>query len=142
MTAVDTPFYLFFGIMGLVAGGLIVWFLMIEHPFENAEIRGGPVDQVEVPLLVKSMADDGVIVDEAIVARVIELHEAYFDGRIYDSLVAAENARIEAERARLIAAEYARREAARLAAEAATAAAAAPAPRPARRRRAGTDRQS
>jgi hypothetical protein len=124
MSSVDTPFFLFFGIMGLVAGGLIVWFLMVEHPFETAEVRGGPVDAVEASLLVKALAADGVTVDEETVVKLLELHTAYFDGRIYDSLAAAENARIAAERARLIAAEHARREAARIAAEAA----AAPAP--------------
>jgi hypothetical protein len=134
MTAVDTPFYLFFGVLGLVAGGLIVWFLMIDHPFENAEVRGGPIDSVEVPLLVDTLARDGIRVDEATVGKLLQLHQAYFDGRIYDSLTAAENARTAAERARLAAAELARREAAareatRLAAEAARAA------RPRRRRK-------
>ena len=129
MSSVDTPFFLFFGIMGLVAGGLIVWFLMVEHPFESAELRGGPVDAVEASLLVKALADDGLTVDEDTVVKLLELHTAYFDGRIYDSLAAAENARIAAERARLVSAEHARRESARLAAEAAAA------PKPAARRR-------
>jgi hypothetical protein len=121
MTSVDFPFYLFFGIMGLVAGGLIVWLLMAERAFEAGEVRGGPVDEAEAPLLVRALAEDGHTVDEAAVQRLLELHDAYFDGRIHDSLAAAESARIQAERLRLAAAEAERRQAqARDAAAAAT----------------------
>ncbi len=126
MTAVDTPFYAFFGIMGLVAGGLIVWLMMVERPFENPAVRGGPVDAVEIPLLVRTLAEDGRTVDEETVLKLLELHAAYFDGRIRDTLAAAEDARLEAERARLAAAQAARRDAARWAAEAAEAAKASP----------------
>ena len=58
--SLDMPFYFFFGILGLVAGGLIVWFLMADHPFESLETPGGPVDEAEVSLLAKEMADDGL----------------------------------------------------------------------------------
>jgi hypothetical protein len=142
MTAVDFPFYLFFGIMGLVAGGLIVWLLMAERAFEIGEVRGGPVDEAEAPLLVCALAEDGHTVDEATVQKLLELHDAYFDGRIRDSLAAAENARLEAERVRLAADRVARREAqaaqAAQAAAAAASGAAVPA-RPPRRRRTRQD---
>jgi hypothetical protein len=131
MTAVDFPFYLFFGIMGLVTGGLIVWLLMAERAFEIGEVRGGPVDEAEAPLLARALAEDGHTVDEATVQKLLELHDAYFDGRIHDSLAAAESARLEAERARLAAAEADRRQA-----QARAAAAAVPAPSR-RRTRAG-----
>ncbi len=113
MTAVETPFYFFFGLLGLVAGALIVWFLMAERPFERPEVEGGPVDSLEAPLIVAAMKDDGIEVSEATVAQIVAFHQAYFQGRIYDSLAAAEEARISAERARLAAEEEARREAAR-----------------------------
>jgi hypothetical protein len=131
MTAVDFPFYLFFGIMGLVTGGLIVWLLMAERAFEIGEVRGGPVDEVEAPLLARALAEDGHTVDEATVQKLLELHDAYFDGRIHDSLAAAESARLEAERVRLAAAEADRRQT-----QARAAAAAVPAPSR-RRTRAG-----
>jgi hypothetical protein len=131
MTAVDFPFYLFFGIMGLVTGGLIVWLLMAERAFEIGEVRGGPVDEAEAPLLARALAEDGHTVDEATVQKLLELHDAYFDGRIHDSLAAAESARLEAERVRLAAAEADRRQA-----QARAAAAAVPAPSR-RRTRAG-----
>jgi hypothetical protein len=131
MTAVDFPFYLFFGIMGLVTGGLIVWLLMAERAFEIGEVRGGPVDEAEAPLLARALAEDGHTVDEATVQKLLELHDAYFEGRIHDSLAAAESARLEAERARLAAAEADRRQA-----QARAAAAAVPAPSR-RRTRAG-----
>jgi hypothetical protein len=135
MSAVDTPFYLFFLIMGLVAGGLVVWLLMAEGSFEIGEVRGGPVDEVEAPLLVRTLAEYGVTVDEATVAQVLTLHAAYFDGRIYDSLAAAERARIAAERAR-IAAERVVQAAGPVAPTEAGAAATEGTAAPARRRRA------
>jgi hypothetical protein len=128
MTAVDSPFYVFFGIMGLVAGGFIVWLLQAERVFEIGEVRGGPLDEAEAPLLVRALAEDGHTVDEATVQKLLELHDAYFDGRIHDSLADAESARVEAERVRLAAAEAERRQAE------ARAAAAVPARAPARRR--------
>jgi hypothetical protein len=133
MTAVDTPFYVFFGIMGLVGGGLIVWLMMVERPFETLAVRGGPVDSVEAPLLVKALAEDGKAVDEETVLKLLDLHAAYFDGRIHDSLAAAEDARLEAERARLAAAQEARREAERREAEAAAGAETTRRARPKRR---------
>jgi hypothetical protein len=98
----NDPFYLFFGIFGLVIGASIVWFLLAEHPFETSEVRGGPVDDLEIPLLVKLMADEGRPVDEETVARLLEFHDSYFDGKIQDSVAAAEWARAQAERERLI----------------------------------------
>ncbi len=107
------PFYFFFGILGLVAGALIVWFLMSERLLQAPEVEGGPVDDLEAPLIVASLKDDGIETDEATVARIVSLHQAYFRGQINDSLAAAEEARISAERARLAAEEDARREASR-----------------------------
>ena len=96
----DMPFYFFFGIVGLVAGGLIVWFLLAEHPFESLETPGGPVDSAEASLLAKEMADDGRPINEDTITRLLQLHGAYVDGKINDSLAAAEAARLEAEPAR------------------------------------------
>jgi len=96
------PFYFFFGILGLVAGGLIVWFLMAEHPFESLETPGGPVDEAEVSLLAKEMAEDGRSIDEDTIAKLLGLHGDYVDGKIRDAQAAAEAARIEAERTRLM----------------------------------------
>jgi hypothetical protein len=96
----DMPYYFFFAILGLVGGGLIVWFLMAEHPFEPLETPGGPVDAAEVSLLAQEMADDGRAIDEDTIERLLELHGAYVDGRISEARAAAEAARLEAERAR------------------------------------------
>jgi hypothetical protein len=94
----DMPFYLFFGIVGLVVGGLVVWFLLSEHPFESMETPGGPVDAVEASLLAKQMADDGRSIDEETIAKLLELHGAYVDGVIRETQAAAEAARLESER--------------------------------------------
>jgi hypothetical protein len=103
------PFYLMFGLVGLLLGGLGMWFILADHPFESPEIRGGPVDETEVPLLAQTLADEGKEVDEDAISRILELHSAYFDGRIHDSLAAAEAARLEADRTRDIQ-ELARRD--------------------------------
>ena len=97
MTPNTTPFYVFFGILGLVAGAAVVWFVLAAHPFEH-EVRGGPVDDLEAGLIAKMLADEGRTVDEVTVSRIIALHDAYFDGVINDSVAAAEAARLEAER--------------------------------------------
>ena len=78
----DMPYYFFFAILGLVGGGLIVWFLMAEHPFEPLETPGGPVDAAEVSLLAQEMADDGRAIDEDTIERLLELHGAYVEGKI------------------------------------------------------------
>jgi hypothetical protein len=103
------PFYIFFGIFGAVIGAAVVWFLLAEHPFETGEVKGGPIDELEVPLLVKLLADDGKPVDEATVTRLLEFHSSYFDGKIRDSVAEAERARGEEERTRAIQ-ELARRD--------------------------------
>ncbi|MGD0019482.1 MAG: hypothetical protein ABSD62_09545 [Candidatus Limnocylindrales bacterium] len=95
---IDMPFYFFFGILGLVVGGLIVWFLMAEHPFESLETPGGPVDAAEVSLLAKEMADDDRSIDEDTITKLLVLHGAYVDGKIREAQAAAEAARLEAER--------------------------------------------
>jgi hypothetical protein len=97
------PYYFFFGILGLVAGGLIVWFLVAEHPFESLETPGGPVDAAEVSLLAKEMADDGRQLDEATITKLLELHGAYVDGKIREAQAASDAARMEAERLELVA---------------------------------------
>jgi hypothetical protein len=94
------PFYVFFGIFGLMVGALVVWFVMSEHPFESAEVPGGPVDDAEAALLVKMLADEGQQVDENAVARLLQLHGQYVDGRIREALEAQERAKLEAERGR------------------------------------------
>jgi hypothetical protein len=100
--SLDMPFYFFFGILGLIAGGLIVWFLMAEHPFEPLETPGGPVDEAEVSLLAKEMADDGRPIDEDTITKLLGLHGAYVDGMIREAQAAADAARLEAERTRLM----------------------------------------
>jgi hypothetical protein len=74
------PFYFFFGLLGLAIGALGAWFLLSNHPFESLETPGGPVDAAETPYLVERMAAEGMPVDEAAVARLLELHGAYVDG--------------------------------------------------------------
>jgi len=98
----DMPFYLFFGIVGLVIGGLVVWFLLAEHPFESMETPGGPVDAVEASFLAKEMADDGQPIDEETITKLLELHGAYVDGVFRETQDAAEAARLESERTRRI----------------------------------------
>ena len=34
------PFYFFFGLLGLVIGGLLTWFFLADHPFESLETPG------------------------------------------------------------------------------------------------------
>jgi hypothetical protein len=92
------PFYFFFGLLGLVIGGLLTWFFLADHPFESLETPGGPVDELEAGLLAKEMAADGVEIDEATIVRLLNLHGAYVDGQIRDAQAAAEAERIEAER--------------------------------------------
>jgi hypothetical protein len=84
------PFYFFFGLLGLVAGGLITWFFVAEHPFESLETPGGPVDSVEASLLAEEMEADGLPMDEATVVKLLELHGAYVEGRNRAAQEAAE----------------------------------------------------
>jgi hypothetical protein len=97
----EMPFYFFFGLLGLVIGGLLTWFFLADHPFESIETPGGPVDSVEASLLAHEMEADGVAIDEATVVKLLNLHGAYVDGRIREAQAAAETARLEAERAQL-----------------------------------------
>jgi hypothetical protein len=92
------PFYFFFGLLGLVIGGLIAWFFLADHPFESLETPGGPVDLLEAGLLAREMAADGIEIDEATITRLLNLHGAYVDGQIREAQAAAEAERIEAER--------------------------------------------
>ena len=94
----EMPFYFFFGLLGLVIGGLLVWFFLADHPFESFETPGGPVDTVEAPLLAKELKADGVSIDEATIIRLLNLHGAYVDGKIREAQAAAEAARLEAAR--------------------------------------------
>jgi hypothetical protein len=75
------PFYFFFGLLGLVVGGLVTWFVLANHPFESLETPAGPVDEVEASYLAAKMAGEGMPVEEAAVVRLLELHGAYVDGR-------------------------------------------------------------
>ena len=93
------PFYFFFSILGLLIGAILTWFLLADHPFESIETPGGPVDVAEAALLAKEMAADGVDLDEATIARVLNLHGAYVDGKIREAQAAGEAHRLEIERA-------------------------------------------
>jgi hypothetical protein len=92
------PFYFFFGILGLVVGGLLTWFFLADHPFDSLEAPGGPVDAVEASLLVKELAADGITVDEPTVIRVLNMHGSYVDGKIREDQAAAVAKRAEALR--------------------------------------------
>jgi len=91
------PFYFFFGLLGLVIGGLLTWFFLADHPFESLETPGGPVDLLEAGLLAKELAADGIEIDETTIVRLLNLHGAYVDGRIREAQVAAEAERIDAD---------------------------------------------
>jgi hypothetical protein len=49
------------------------------------------------------MTADGQPIDEVTVTKLLRLHGAYVDGRIRESLAAAEAARLEAERTQPVA---------------------------------------
>ena len=97
----DLPFYFFFGILGLVIGGLVVWFLLAEHPFEVPEELGGPVDSVETALIAREMASRGRPIDDETVNEVLEIHAAYLEGHFDSDHQRAERERLRAERAAL-----------------------------------------
>ncbi len=92
------PFYVFFGILGLMIGALVVWFVLAEHPFESAEVPGGPVDDAESALLARMMADEGSPMDERTVERLLHLHGEYVEGRIRQVMEEQDAARLEAEK--------------------------------------------
>jgi hypothetical protein len=96
------PYYFFFGLLGLVIGGLLTWFFLADHPFESIETPGGPVDSVEASLLVHEMEADGVAIDEGTVVKLLNLHGAYVDGKIREAQAASQAARLEAERAEAV----------------------------------------
>ena len=87
------PFYFFFGLLGMVIGGVLTWFLVVEHPFENLETPGGPVDPVEADLLAKQMTEAGIAMDEQTVTRVLEFHGAYVVGKFREEQAKAEEAK-------------------------------------------------
>ena len=95
------PFYFFFGLLGLVIGGLLVWFFLADHPFESFETPGGPVDTVEASLLAKELKADGVSIDEATIIRLLNLHGAYVDGKIREAQATAQDRRDEVEQSRV-----------------------------------------
>jgi hypothetical protein len=104
------PFYFFFGLLGLVIGGLLAWFFLADHPFESIETPGGPVDDVEASLLARQMEADGITIDEATIVKLLNMHGVYVDGRVREARAAAEKARREARARARAAAEKARRE--------------------------------
>ncbi len=83
------PFYFFFGVLGLVIGGLVSWFFMADHPFETPETPGGPVDALEAAFLSGQLEAEGTPVDEETITRLLELHGAYVTGYTRDQEVAA-----------------------------------------------------
>lgn len=92
------PFYFFFGILGLVVGGLITWFFVADHPFESRETPGGPVDALEASFLAGQMEAAGSPIDEATVTRLLELHGTYVDGWMRDHAEAETEAEAEPSR--------------------------------------------
>ena len=92
----EQPFYLFFGLIGLVLGGVLVWFLMADHPFENRGSPPGPVDDLEAGLLAGEMTRRGQPIDEETVAQVLALHSAYLEGRYADELERTRETRLDA----------------------------------------------
>ena len=95
------PFYFFFGLLGLVIGGLLTWFFLADHPFESLETPGGPVDLLEAGLLAQELGAYGIELDEATIVRLLNLHGAYVDGKIREAQATAQERRDEAERAKL-----------------------------------------
>ena len=95
------PFYFFFGLLGLVIGGLLTWFFLADHPFESLETPGGPVDLLEAGLLATELAADGIEMDEATIVRLLNLHGAYVDGKIREAQAAAQERRDEVEQSRV-----------------------------------------
>jgi hypothetical protein len=95
----DMPFYFFFGLLGLAAGALVVWLLLADHPFEASEPPIGPVDEVEATMLAAAMAERGRSVDEETVVALIELHNAYVEGRIREELARAAASELAASEA-------------------------------------------
>jgi hypothetical protein len=74
------PFYFWTVILGMVVGASLTWFLVADHPFESREAPGGPVDDLEAETLAAQLHDEGTEMDEATVARVLELHGSYVVG--------------------------------------------------------------
>ena len=74
------PFYFWTVILGMVVGASLTWFLIADHPFESREAPGGPVDDVEAETLAAQLHAEGTEMDEATVARVLELHGSYVVG--------------------------------------------------------------
>lgn len=97
------PYFFFFLVLGLVAGGLVTLVFLAGHPFESLETPGGPVDALEASLLASEMAADGQPIDAATITRLLELHGAYVDGKIREARAEADEARLKAERAQAIA---------------------------------------
>jgi hypothetical protein len=95
------PYYFFFGLLGLVIGGLVAWYFVADHPFESTETPGGPVDSVEATLLAKEMAADGIEIDEATIVKLLELHGSYVEGKIREEQAAADAKRLEAAKAQV-----------------------------------------
>jgi hypothetical protein len=95
------PFYFFFGLLGLVIGGLLTWFFLADHPFESLETPGGPVDLLEAGLLSTELAADGIEMDEATIVRLLNLHGAYVDGKIREAQATAQDRRDEVEKSRV-----------------------------------------
>ena len=94
------PFYLFFGLLGLVIGGVVVWLMLAQHPFESShESPPGPVDEAEAPWLVRQMAERGRETDEETVVELLKAHSAYVGLKTLDELYDAEVARLEARQA-------------------------------------------
>ncbi len=96
--------YIFLAILGLVAGGAIVWVLLAAHPFETPEEPPALPDPAEPAFLAAEMTRRGKPIDEATATELLNLHLDYLEGRVRANIAAADRELLEKERA-----EYRRR---------------------------------
>ncbi len=94
----SVPFDFFFGILGLVAGMVIVWLLESRHAFEPNEEPWTLPDPVEPSFIAAEMTKRGHPIEEDAVAEILDIHLAYLDGRASDE--EARSRRIVLARAR------------------------------------------
>lgn len=98
------PFDFFFGILGLVAGMVIVWLLESRRAFESNEEPWELPDPVEPAFIAAEMAKRGRPLAEDVVTEVLEMHLAYLDGRAAEEQVRTERETVARARREMAAA--------------------------------------